>query len=128
MESNELRIGNFVIDSETNRIGKCVGIWHDNSFEMLFTPNSETHRFSIKPDELIGVPLTEEILLKCGFEIEGDGTGYVYVLHEFGLVILKIGEYYEWDNHDWGRKVLFLHDLQNLFFALKGEELKIDLS
>lgn len=65
-----------------------------------------------------GIPLTPEILEKCGFVQTSAAT--------FGNGIIGIyfgeGEYFY--NHGKGK---YLHQLQNLYFALTGEELNCPL-
>lgn len=79
------------------------------------------------------IPLTEEILLKFGADKHEDTS-----LSE--LKCFKIGKYL-WFTNGWfckitddsgnfnilNENVFYLHQLQNLYFALTGEELKINL-
>ena len=65
------------------------------------------------------IPLTEEWLLKFGFDSMFSGAGY----HKNGV---EIG-----NNHNGfyilatSYQIEFIHQLQNLYFALTGEELTI---
>lgn len=89
-------------------------------------------------DELHPIPLTEEILLKCGFEKEGS-YNYRYnnlKIHEINLkscwVDASNSEHvWYFVFHQAGKmfhiKCKYLHQLQNLYFALTGKELEVKL-
>lgn len=125
LKSNELRIGNLVKEIDFNRIGVVKTIGKD--------------RFSIKLEKITlacsikiikPIPLTEEWLLKFGFAKQCD---YLYFDFENGNISfndeikkgisLCIGTYCSsglaFEN------IKHVHQLQNLFFALTGEELKL---
>ncbi|HXU28814.1 MAG TPA: hypothetical protein VN698_16410 [Bacteroidia bacterium] len=110
----ELRIGNLVYE-EGDQLTEIINGWQMDEGMELFP-----------------VPLTEEILLKCGFEklgIEDDDIFY-RILIKFpwgGHVILhcNFGDPNE-EFSLWSYPYIkSLHQLQNLYFALKGEELTI---
>lgn len=115
MEIKELRIGNWVInnylkpDYETNK--DPIG-W--NYYKIECGGDIEDY------EDYEPIPLTEEILLKCGFEKLG------LIKYELNGVVLNI----KWSSyfiHRFDTEIKHLHQLQNLYFALKGEELKIKL-
>ena len=105
IKAKELRIGNWMMGSEP---------------------------FQIEPNDIQGeprwkaIPLTEEWLLKFGFEldIEDDGCQKgkykVSVSDEGCLFFIYIGYY-----HEEIAEFKYVHQLQNLYFALTGEELQI---
>lgn len=76
------------------------------------------------------IQLTEDILLKCGFEKDvSEKTYYTNIPNEFHI---RIEEKVFWVYFDEQPKhpitCLFnLHELQNLFYALCGNEIKISL-
>jgi len=115
-----LRIGNWFIGYN----GKPFQ-WGLEHFEIL---TLEKNRPEI--DEIIKSPiqLTEELLLKCGFDknlvlITDNGEVRYYRDEE-----IHVGG---WDSCTLGMvyisKCKYLHQLQNLYFALTGEELEIHL-
>ena len=74
------------------------------------------------------VELTEELLLKCGLIV----NGILYEKGRFAIKKWKVGDDIEWvifweDKAILYKKPYYLHELQNLYFALTGEELKIDI-
>ncbi len=118
IQANELRIGNLVSFygkfEKVESIGTC-GVSFKNGFAKYTLPN-------LKP-----IPLTEEILLKFGFTVYDDK--YKYFAHKEVPGILQLFDgvaEYSIDSNEvcW---VNGLHQLQNLYHALTGQELKIEL-
>ena len=125
MKANELRVGNHIQN------GIVVEIKHTVSrIKYLYLGKEERYCFNDYAD-LIPIPLTEEWLVKSGFEKVDDSfflkgfevwqtdcgnekgneyVGFFYPLRDRGMMDLEIK---------------FIHQLQNLYFALTGEELKI---
>jgi len=147
INANELRIGNWInVKCIAESIKGCDEFDPQpcNINNMIGIKNNESD-FEYEP-----IPLTPEILEKCGFEIEGseagdDGAMQLGNMHEQkGITFLyvpKVGNYTEkdtlglWIGRDFGmqqiqidlEKVKHLHQLQNLYFALTGQELEINL-
>ena len=73
------------------------------------------------------IPLTDEWLLKFGFEVNTPNLRWmhpvllseVYKTESGGLTLLQNG------THLTNNPILYVHQLQNLYFALTGEELTI---
>ena len=135
MEANELRIGNYVNykywNPEPNNEQylfesvKIIGFLKNN-FYFNFKGRNEIEKVL----ELHPIPLTEEWLLKFGLKNE-KGFGFK---NEIAYYLIKeqnnsffIGIRYEHDESEyyfvWD--ITFIHQLQNLYFALTGEELTI---
>jgi hypothetical protein len=119
--SNELRIGNLVY----NRHGEIHEV-RENTFQLFRYPTMDGD-----PAKLKGIPLTPEILEKAGFGINYLTTGawnaqkgLYFLLSNFEFHIQK--SYYE-NQFIAVKNIKHLHQLQNLYFALTGEELQIDL-
>lgn len=120
MEAKELRIGNWVnvpesafgFYSYTYRISPAFIEVRTNGVYQTFEIND------IKP-----IPLTPEILEKAGFERIGNKWKLKNISIGLGnsFISCLIGQTYIEPN------LKHLHQLQNLYFALTGEELKIEL-
>lgn len=108
MEASELRVGNYIRND-------VQGI--------NFQVNSVViHRLCFGDSEgYAPIELTEEILLKCGFEEKNS------ILEKDGIRLFKIRDLYFRGNFPIKADVRYLHQLQNLYFALTGEELNVQL-
>jgi len=112
MKANELRIGNY-LQSRENRIFKVT---------------IEDLQFIEAGSLCLPIQLTEELLLKCGFEIKKSGRfGNEYHFKNFSLYTSKEKTIcFVWDDK-YIIDILYIHQLQNIFFALTNQELKIIL-
>jgi hypothetical protein len=127
MKSSELRIGNLV--DLGNRIAKVIEIAH---LGCVVVDLEETQDTIEDYERTKGIPLTEEWLLKFGFEKIEDFGVYSNIWH-FKGVMVSLGNYInvhvDWADDGVGfhsircYEELFIHQLQNLYFALTGEEL-----
>lgn len=136
MKANELRIGNWVFDDEgkPSRIEALWSkAWRDND-----GGDSEHFGLSINGEIgwlspiVTGIPLTPEILEKCGFEKEEDGDGGYYheLLSGNGQLFVegdKKGYTDVFLDLNETVRVRYLHQLQNLYWCLCGEELKVNM-
>jgi hypothetical protein len=74
------------------------------------------------------IPLTPEILKTCGFEWEIYGHNGEMDVASCDLGKISISdEMVVWANHEEVEHIKYLHQLQNLYFALTGNELEINL-
>jgi hypothetical protein len=110
MKASELRIGNLVED--------------ENGYYQIEAEHLDDDVFPIL--QTWGIPLTEEWLLKFGFELDIEDDGYqkgkykVSVSDEGCLFFINIGYYPEEI-----AEFKYVHQLQNLYFALAGEEIVV---
>ena len=132
MKATELRLGNLFANIEDNSIYKVTKI-NEDTIEGICINNmgwiGEQHFHLI--EQVLPIKLTEEWLLKFGFE---DVTGVDYILHidvDFKLILIPADAFYpqidKADDIGWSsislNKIEYIHQLQNLYFALTGEEL-----
>jgi hypothetical protein len=113
MEARELRIGNMIFIN-----GVVVTVDARTLFDFEDRRTKEP------------IPITESRLEFFGF-IEGDGAGEYYLNDGiFGIAMehlvenIKAPPLHIWDASFTGAPCLFVHQLQNLYFALTGTELK----
>jgi hypothetical protein len=119
----ELRIGNYV-DCERPRYYEKFITVESVCFDSINLNFREYELEKLQP-----IPLTEEWLLKLGFiksKLEGYDVHFKYSHHllhssitalynaEFSLLLDNVA-----------RGIKYVHQLQNLYFALTGEELTI---
>lgn len=132
--ANELRIGNW-IDAEIGTIKKPkkVNTIINGVYTSTPPPSVESYIISysrsIRLSNLFPIPITPEILEKCGFLQHHDDcyNHVMYIKKVFDGGKLLWGVY---PNEIGGGVVIrkakpleSLHQLQNLYFALTGEEL-----
>lgn len=115
IKAQDLRIGNLLFDNK-DQLSKVEKLESDIEECGIYAVDNATTYLPVK-----GIPLTEEILLKVGFEKYNDWFDY-----RLGKFWLK----YITDDTNWQIEcgqiiidVLYLHQLQNLYFALTGQEL-----
>jgi len=104
MKANELRIGNKV-----SYEGSIVTVNTIADDEVTFSDYACFDYPQI--EDISGIELTDELLVSFGWK-DGFAKG---MLIRYGLKIRLLG-------HDMDTQ--YLHSLQNLYFALTGEELK----
>jgi len=132
MKITELRIGNYVIAPDLvyaeDNIRKVVGISGVKSIFLKTIDGEKNNRFPIYL--ITPVPLTEEILLKCGFGEVGFYDN-VYHLDDFRIYLDKSINSglikYENGACNLEKEISNLHQLQNLYFALIGKDLEVKL-
>ena len=124
IQPSHLRIGNYVMDSASgewmtvDEIGESVG---------AVLLNRDKYPLP-KGWQMEYIPLTPDILEICGFEKDE----IFFVAKEFFKIMATSEEPYcfefEYNSEDVYPKkaeLKYLHELQNLAFALTGKELKI---
>lgn len=115
MEAKELRIDNVV---EWNRRPFLI-----KSIDKSYVENE---LWSKPINEIHPIHLTEEILLKCGFEKTQFGYGDKYI----DIECIGDGNYklsIEFGDHvlGFGEDIKYIHKLQNIYFELTGKELDV---
>ena len=132
IQANELRIGNWV--QHDGYLLSLCGM--DKKYAYVESNNTKDPYQHRKYFETIEpIPLTEEILLKCGFENDDFcpeynhyGIKYDEVANYWFNIQRKIGtEIFFFETNHSLTQVQTVNQLQNLYFALTGEELIIEL-
>ena len=113
INAKELRLGNWV------NAFKTTYIIDSNDFQYV---DSDTYLMPYDP-----IPLTEDILLKCGFVKSIYTNRDVYSYENFIVSIFKNRIEFGINSKRQLVTIKHLHQLQNLYFALTGEELKVEL-
>ena len=130
IDHKEVRIGNTLKSSDSI---KLINVFHIDE-------DDDRGRINyIGANNYEPVELTPDILEAAGFGVNKDNSfGYV---NENEGILIELGDFDE----EFGRRVFYyvlpdtddytciayckhLHQLQNLYFALTGEELKIDIT
>jgi hypothetical protein len=106
MKASELRIGNYVLDSEDENI-------------MMITCGGQIDKYELAQP----IPLTEEWLLKFGFEKRNN---YYFIDTDYRVAYIKDHFAISVGDDEYGivlRKIEYVHELQNIYFALIEKEL-----
>lgn len=143
MKVEELRIGNWIIAISDNRSERqicMIGVsGHVGLMREGTTTGDGTYIENIQP-----IVLTEEWLLKFGFVLNTNwnmpGLSFYEAFHNLGLyyliksksplgrIIYRLG-YPDKESKTYrspmSKGIEYVHELQNLYFSLTGEELKI---
>ena len=116
---NELRVGNVLMYTGSDEGPMRCKI---DAMDIFFCQNRNEEFNSIHQR----IPITEEILLEMGFQIHGRriSKDWFYLWSDNQKIVFALAEMQE----ETGAYLVinFLHQLQNLYFALTGEELTIN--
>jgi hypothetical protein len=112
VKANELRIGNwvkFLLDGTYHQV-KFIDFvnWDEN-----------------EANQLEYIPISDEILKKCGFKEKNQYSSY-FSINKFEFYIERDILHYDLFGGK-SVKLKHLHQLQNLYFALTGQELTVNL-
>lgn len=122
IKASELRIGNWV-----NLRGDNMQVDGGDIYDLQDSENL---------DDWNPVPITPEILEQCGFERNGERYKIFCTENHWLELHLKTGlasfcfgfsKNKKDDSVLIGNRFEFIHQLQNLYFALTGEELQVNI-
>jgi hypothetical protein len=124
MKPNELRIGNYISDIHSESgMWKIVSLGERIVKYGNYKPNIYTSGY----ENLRPILLTTEILEKCGFEKEYQSEWTIkYSLIKDGRFGFDWNKSFDWRSRFYAEHfnhIKHLHQLQNLYYALTGEEL-----
>ena len=122
MDARELRIGNLM-ELPNGEISKVTGFTENGKVWFVREPKHE--ECALKINQVKPIPLTEEWLFEFGFiddfskdfrvRLIGHRLGDFFITEKMKLLTSDINSV----------KIKYVHQLQNLYFALTGEELTI---
>lgn len=125
VDAKELRIGNWIYCFNPNEKGYPHNLTTQVTLQHFKLMRDEGNFNDYSP-----IPLTTEILEKCGFKLEYGGQLPDYIQREGFMMYwyeeklsANFGHVKQMD-----REIQYLHQLQNLYFALTGKELEINLT
>ena len=128
LKAKDLRIGNFVTHNYFPTEPKAVtGFKAEKSTELIFINDPSFDVINI--EQVKPIPLTEEWLLKLGFDkLISKSKGFKsdsYTYTGKCCFIVNFDGKRLWTNFWQGTEYEYVHQLQNLFYALTGTELTI---
>lgn len=117
IDAKQLRIGNLLFDNGKGIENPRVITVDDAKYIELFSTGANTSFCK----EHSYIPLTKEWLGKLGFYVGNSGAFRVYGKEEKTIQLYLVNGKYEYNN--LGLAIEFVHQIQNLYFALTGWEL-----
>jgi len=120
MKAEQLRIGNLVNEGVVTEL-------RQNSARVKYNLKGEVAQSLVFYDYLEPIPITEEWLVKFGFELNDRAIlGVSYKIKGAALEVIKfdVDDYYTVYFKDVEMvKIRYVHQLQNLIFSVLGQEL-----
>ena len=131
IKANELRIGSLVFTNRNNYFKTITEIRHFKcSIRYIRTDTNLMHESMVDYEDLIPIELTEEMLIKFGFEKSSSTDSKEWdnfdSAPENSICIEFVDNEFYFTGGEgipFSRKCRFVHELQNLYFALTGSEL-----
>lgn len=131
IKANELRIGNWINGIENYfgngtpkpiQVDSIISDGDKIKVNLVIYEDGETNCAK----DISPIPITDEIMLKCGFRRDGSywanntvNLPIMPTIYNTEMILVP--------NRSCAVMISSLHQLQNLYFALTGEELKIEL-
>jgi len=139
IKANELRRGNMFYARQKQMLCTCLSVVQKGCDVKVIRLNpypADKDHFGftfVDYEEMDPIPLTPEILEKCGFDKSGLHC-WINRVDEYSLLIIQDNRRFELMDItsgetvlSWDTRVENLHQLQNLFFSLAGLELDVKL-
>lgn len=132
IDVRDLTIGCYVYDGDKAKFPMYVQTIGEDYVYLNFEGN-ESDLWETTPEELQGIPLTEELLEKMGFYRNKlwwrkQDKGYAVDV-SVGLAYVQIEKWSDGRIHSrcTCHGVRFVHELQNLFWNITKQQLKVNL-
>lgn len=136
LKCTDLRIGNLI--DYFGDIIKVDTIDYFDGKERVGGKTKDEDRVFDKPSYFDPIELTEEVLLKIGFGKRNDcytlSNEYIFFVYykdsfkqELLASVKRKGKYYYNTNELKNYDIKYLHQLQNAYYCLTGEELEVEL-
>jgi len=132
IKANELCIGNLFVDATTGALLRVAFITEADVDYYIINQSKVPLPIDWRAEP---IPLTPQILEKCGFEKDKVTGDYWDMVDEYGCSKLNFVIFHYEDGtfsigsslgeYSIGKRFMYLHQLQNLYFALTGEELTL---
>ena len=136
MKETELRLNNLVmVNYKTDLLSKVTWI-QEGSINVIFDRQPDlVNGIVCSVNDLIPIQLTEEILLKCRFSMkygtdpQEQNALKIFNLENFEILKFELDKFFFFSTGKGliHTNIKYLHQLQNLYFALTSKELEINL-
>jgi len=138
MNAKELRIGNLIKLTDTGEIITVTGIMQDSHGVKVFGITSDGTYCNPWIENCEPITLTEDWLIRSGFVKDNNDDfddfiyekNMVYIFqHKYNLSSFNypnLMKYGDLNEYKCATPIYYVHQLQNLYFALTGSELEIN--
>ena len=134
IKANELRIGNKILSIFDKIETVMVIAGHEGYKERKEIHEIHKHYINVEENkntynlaEIKPIPITEECLLEFGFKKSSKTVDFELLYKGWTIEFDIFNEIVDCYLENIGIDILFVHQLQNLYFVLTGKELKIVL-
>lgn len=118
VHAQDLRIGNWILyDGHECRVWGIQYVVPDVAYQVII----DAHK-GVGGYDFDGIPLSEEWLIRFGFEILSGKQGYFAETKTPWFVLTKTDDVFRLAFYNTA-EINYVHQLQNLYFALTGSEL-----
>ena len=132
INTNELRIGNYVKSAKYMSKKRCLTkvktlkhAWKDSGYKLVLNKECVATCEEFGSDlekEVMPIKLNKKWFLKAGYK-KKNGYGYIHSKILGNIFESQCGHFYVFQYYDIRIELRYVHQLQNLYFALCGEEL-----
>jgi len=112
--TNELRLGNYIFYNTYDIIKK------EDYKSIIQVDECNWSKISCSPDRFDFIPLNEELLLRLGFKKEKDR--FITLFTKNKIMLNPYKNCFAFIDYT---EIKYIHHLQNLYYALTGEELSL---
>ncbi len=126
VQYNEIRLGNYI--EKYGKWLRVVAITDYPAKKTISAFSESTDCYELQSSDFNPIPLSPDILQRCGFEHQYENK---WANGEVELEKYNLSESYYLLNGEertnWSLRYEYLHQLQNLYYSLVNQELKIQL-
>lgn len=133
IKTGDIMVGNWVNVLPHNKPSQIIEIKSGRpdykDYVRISSPDLET-KFATEIENIKGIPLTEDILIKAGFGLFNNGVFARKDLERPALLMFSYSvnrKNIYCEIMGWRIECKYLHQLQNLFKSLTGNDLKIGI-
>ena len=130
MNANELRIGNYVYFTFTKEVVKILGInayENNGKIEYSISFMNGLNLYCEQLEKLKAIDLCQEQLIDFGWETNYEKYDIICFINKKldidNINYIKNKKQFYWNCWENTKEIKYVHELQNLYFALTGEEL-----
>ena len=130
----DLRLGNWLYDSQPSGFPMQISALGKDWVQLDFEGN-ESDCFENTDKEIYPIPITKELIVKS-LNAEPLGDDYSVKLGDYRYIYFRINndgyisiDFFNYDDNSENEicdGIRYVHELQNLYYALTGNELKIE--